>query len=256
MAAATAPAIVAAPGDPFADLFGLGGGGTSQPSKPPPAPVAPAAASGPMRPRPAAQSAGVDLLSGWDDFEALFAAGATPAAQQPSVGAAPGGAVEGTGAFEVSFPPPPPMAVPAAAAAPAPARSSSPPKAAVGGLKKTGSVSELAPAAAKKAVGEGLAAFQLGKWDSASSAFGKALDKGAKAGDPAFTQAALPLFVAARLLAAATKKPPAVAARLARFATALPLAEEHKVAAVALAVDTNMAASNFGWAWWRGSWWG
>ena len=113
-------------------------------------------------------------------------------------------------------------------------------------LKKSGSLAELAPAAAKKAVGDGLSAFAAGKWDAAAAAVGKALDKGAKAGDDAFTQQAAQLFVAARLLAAAAKAAPLTAARLSRFAVALPLRDESKVAAVSFAVDANMAARNFG----------
>lgn len=117
-------------------------------------------------------------------------------------------------------------------------------------MKKSGSIKELAPTAAKKAVDEGLAAFQAGRWDKAADQFGKAVDQGAAGGGADFARQALQLFVAARLLAAAAdavKKQPGTAARLARFA--LPLLEQEpgqRVAAVGFAVEANMAAKNFG----------
>lgn len=114
------------------------------------------------------------------------------------------------------------------------------------GLNKSGSLAELAPAPASKAVGEALSAFAAGKWEAAASAVGKALDKGGKSGDAAFTQEVAQLFIAARLLAAAAKAPPPAAARMSRFAVALPLRDESKVAAVSFAVDANMAAHNYG----------
>lgn len=117
-------------------------------------------------------------------------------------------------------------------------------------MRRSGSVAELAPAAAKKAVDGGLAAFQAGQWQAAASSFGTAMDK-AGSTDPAFAQQALLLYVAARLLdaaaAAAKKAQAATAARLARFALALPLEDAQRLAAVAYAVDANMAARNYGW---------
>jgi hypothetical protein len=244
----TAATFAVATDDPFAGLFGLPAGGSQAASKLPAAPAAPPASSGPMRPQPPAKPAR-DLLSGWDEFEALFAAGPTPAAA-PAAGAAGGAAAAPSGGFEVSFPPLPgaaAAAAPSAAAqpaAPAPAAK----EAAPAGLKKSGSLAELAPAAAGKKVSEALSAFAAGKWDSAAASVGKALDQGAKAGDAAFTQEAAQLFIAARLLAAAVKAPPPAAARLSRFAVSLPLRDESKVAAVSFAVDANMAAHNYGYA--------
>lgn len=282
----TAAAVPAA-ADPFADLFGGLGSGSAPAIKPAPAPPAPAASSGgPMRPQQPAPAPAMDLLSGWDEFEALFAAGPKPAAAQQAGGAA--GATVGAGAFEVSFPPPPP---PVTAAPPPPATAAAAPP-----PGKSGSVVDAAPAAAKKAAEEGLKAFAAGKWEEAAKKLAKALDKAS--GDAAFTQQAraaggslrvgcgcarwhagatcpppaccpppdprpyhhltpLPacshsqavaLFVAARLLGAGAKKPAPAAARLARFAAALPLEDAARVAAVAAAVDANMAAKNFGYA--------
>lgn len=125
-------------------------------------------------------------------------------------------------------------------------------------MKRCGSVSELAPAAAKQAVTDGLTAFAAGRWEAAASQFGAAVDQAASgkaaAGQVGFAQQALQLFVAARLLAAAAAAGKsaagvATAARLARFAVALPMLEEEaeqKVAAVAYAVEVNMAAKNYG----------
>lgn len=112
-------------------------------------------------------------------------------------------------------------------------------------MKKSGSVSDLAPAAAKKAVSEGLASWRVaGNWEAAAAAFGRAVDQGGK--DAAFAQAALQLLLAARLLVAAAQRPPVQAARLARFALSLPLEDEQKVPVAAFAVDANMAAKNYG----------
>lgn len=236
----TSAAGAAAVDDPFSGLFGLPSSSSQAASKAAPAPAAAAASSGPMRPQPPPTKPAMDLLSGWDEFAALFdkAPAAVPA------GGAAGGA---SGGFEVSFPPLPTAAVVAPVASqPATSAAAAPNEAAPVGLKKSGSLAELAPAAAGKAVGEAVSAFAAGKWDAAASAVGKALDKGAKAGDAAFTQEAAQLFIAARLLAAAVKAPPPAAARLSRFAVALPLRDESKVAAVSFAVDANMAARNFG----------
>ena len=117
-------------------------------------------------------------------------------------------------------------------------------------MRKSGSLPDLAPAGAKKAVNEGLTAFQAGRWEAAASQFGKAVDA-AGSQSPAFAQQALLLFVAARLLAAAAraaKKAPGKAAQLSRFAVALPLEDEQRLAAVGAAVDANMAAKNYGCA--------
>jgi hypothetical protein len=117
-------------------------------------------------------------------------------------------------------------------------------------MRKSGSLPDLAPAGAKKVVNEGLTAFQAGRWEAAASQFGKAVDA-AGSQSPAFAQQALLLFVAARLLAAAAgaaQKAPGKAAQLSRFAVALPLEEEQRLAAVGAAVDANMAAKNYGCA--------
>ncbi len=205
-----------------------------------------------MRPLPPPTQPQSNLLSGWDDFEALFAAGPKPPAQ-PTAGTAPAGSAVSTGAFgSMILPPPPPAA--AAPSLPAAAAAAGAPSAAAGAprvLKKSGSVKELAPAASQKAVEEGLTALQAGQWDKAATQFGKAVDQGASGGGD-FARQALQLFVAARLLAAAAgalRKQPGTAARLARFAVALPLLEQEpaqRVAAVGFAVEANMAAKNYG----------
>ncbi|PSC69692.1 Transducin WD40 repeat-like superfamily [Micractinium conductrix] len=263
-AAAAAPAAAPVVGDPFANLFGLGSPAPSgsipsvPPPPPPPAPKPAPAATGPMRPQPPAPPAQTSLLAGWDDFEALFAA---PAAQ-PAASSAP--AAASAGAFgPVSFPPPPaarsaspPKPLPSPQqpkGSPAPAVA--PPAAAMAAasgssMKRSGSVSELAPKAAKQAVTEGLAAFAAGRWDAAATQFGKAVDEAGREGG-AFGAQALQLFVAARLLAGAARAPPPRAARLARFAVALPLLEnepQQRVSAVAFAIESNMAAGNYGYA--------
>ncbi|GAB4816914.1 hypothetical protein N2152v2_003960 [Parachlorella kessleri] len=182
--------------------------GSGQPMRQPSPPPAPAS----------------DLLSGWEDFESMFAGAG---------GGAPGGG--GAAASPLPRTTTAPIVAPAGPAAAAGVHKSASypvPSAAPAGMLRGG-----------QAVVPGLPAFQAGDWAAAASTLGAAV----KAGGTAAAKC-MPYYVVARLLAAAAKASAPAAAKLARFAVALPLEDSHRPALVSAAVEYNMGAQNFGYA--------
>lgn len=215
--------------DPFAALSTTPARSASAASLAPPPPATAAVPSPgpmgpqggtPMRPQPAPVAPSSDLLSGWDDFEAMFSV--------PAPASAPG-ATLAVPSFVLAAP---------GAAAPAPALA-----------PRGGILVPTVPAAAPQAqqkLADGIKAFQAGSWEKAGKLLGAAADA-APPGGP-FSQQALCLYAAACLLQASAQAKGAAAARLARFAAALPLGDVERVPVVGAAIDANVAAKNYGYA--------
>ena len=180
----------------------------------------------PQQPPPVAQS---DLLSGWDEFEALFGGGGT-------------GATPVASTTTTIFTP-----TPAAAQEPIPVQPQQQPQL----------VFVPPPTNVKKVYNSGIKAFRVGQWAQAAQAFQNSLTQGASASaykdkDAAtaasFRQQCVYLYAAASLIARSAAAPPAAASKLSRYAASLPLGEEQRAVATAFAVEANMAAGNYGWA--------
>lgn len=199
---------------------------------------APTPSSGaPMRAQPAAPVAKSDLLSGWDEFEALFGGAGGSGGSTQGVAAAPTTSQQDTPLF--------PVEERSEASAPAiqSTTTAAPSSAASGPV--------VPPSNVKKAYTAGLTAFRKGKWSQASDNLAKALDGASGDKDPTaarFRQQCAYLYAAATLISRSAAAPPAAASRLSRFATALPLGEEQRAVTAAFAVEANMAAGNYAWA--------
>lgn len=256
--------------DPFADIPGLpptlaqassskAGAGTEATTQPAPGTKVGAplpsehftseGAGAPMRPQAAPVVPQSDLLSGWDDFEALFSGGGGASVSKPPQHAVLTAQRPALVASPVVLPLPAPQrqspVTAVAAPAPSPARSSVPPT--------TGPVDP--PAAVRKPYKAAMDAFHRGLWGMAADRLADCIS--AKAVNTAkdgsltatFRQQCVAQYSATTLVARASAAPPAAASRLARFAVAVPVAgSPQRAILTAFAVEANMAAGNYGWA--------
>jgi hypothetical protein len=194
----------------------------------------------PMRAQPTAPVAQSDLLSGWDEFEALFGGGAggAGAGGKGEEGIAP---TIGSQQQDMSLLPVQEEASETQTTTAMPLSSSTATTAPVP-----------PPSNVKKAYTNGLTAFKKGKWSQAAEQLAKALNGASGHKDPttssAFRQQCVYLYTAATLITRSAAAPPAAASRLSRYATALPLGEEQRAVTAAFAVEANMAAGNYAWA--------
>ena len=197
----------------------------------------------PMRPQEASPVRQSDLLSGWDEFEALFVA--PPATTAVVAAPAASAGVEPTAS----------SAVAAVAAGPSQSVSDT------GNNNTTSTNAQLTsapvgpvppPSSVKKVYTKALTSFRQGQWGPASDSLGKCLESSKGHKDPAtaeaFRQQCAYLYAAATLITRSAAAPPQAASRLSRYATALPLGEEQRAVTAAFAVEANMAAGNYGWA--------
>ena len=251
--------------DLFADFAGLPAAGASATSsataaKPSPfqgehhntSPVATASITAPMRPQQAQPAS--DLLSGWDEFEAMFGGSTTvtPAVStREPITTAPQQQQQQHSVDIFNQ-----LAAPS---------SSAPASGVVGseveakdekGKKKDSKSKEKKSKSGKKnqqqqqqttIVGKGVDAFNTYHWENAASCFADSLAEGSTNG-----MNVLAMYSVARLLVMANSRAGATtttdAARLARYAVALPLEPAIKDAAILAAADFNMAAGHYEYA--------
>jgi len=252
--------------DLFADFAGLPAAGASATSsataaKPSPfqdvhhttTPVATATITAPMRPQQAQPAS--DLLSGWDEFEAMFGGStiATPAVstREPITSAAQQQQQQQQHSVDIFNQ----LAAPSSSApAPVVAVGSEVVAKEEKGKKKDSKSKEKKSKSGKKnqqqqtiIVDKGVDAFNSYHWENAARCFADSLAEGSTHGINVLAMYSVArLFVMANSRAGGNNSTDA--ARLARYAVALPLEPAIKDAAILAAADLNMAAGNYAYA--------
>lgn len=90
--------------------------------------------------------------------------------------------------------------------------------------------------------------FCQGHWSKAAEYFATCMTKSTSENVSELKQLCLHQYAASLLLQRASPAPPLVASRLSRYAAALKTGDKMRAAATSFAVEANMAAGNYGWA--------